>query len=96
MKYKKIISLQFDENTFKYILKNTFREVVTSAIKKQQSEDQNHQNELLSRKDVATMYGVSYVTLRAWEKDGIIPKPIRKGSRVYWRKSEIINDINKK
>lgn len=50
--------------------------------------------ELLTRKQVAELFKTSLVTLRQWEKDGIIPKPIRKGSRVFFRKSEIMADIS--
>ena len=44
---------------------------------------------LLTRKDVAKIFGVSLVTVSAWTKQGII-NPMRMGSRVYFYKSEII------
>ncbi len=50
---------------------------------------------LLSRQEVADIYHISLVTLREWEKDGIIPTPIRKGHLVFFRKADIIDDIQK-
>jgi len=44
---------------------------------------------LLTRKDVARIFGVSLVTVSSWSKQGII-KPIYMGSRVYFYKSEIL------
>ncbi|MEZ5199119.1 MAG: helix-turn-helix domain-containing protein [Bacteroidales bacterium] len=80
------------------IKKDEFKQWIKEAIdemlnRKDQAQPHPEAEELLSRKEVAKIYKTSLVTLRQWEKDGIIPKPIRKGSRVYFRKSEIMKDI---
>ena len=82
-------------------LKSLFKSLITETINEQltlilKNKKDDSQQELITRKEVADYFGVSFVTLRAWEKANIIPKPIRKGSRVYWRKSDIMNNINKK
>ena len=94
---KNIIITSFKSEDFQKLIKDSVSSTIIDALSDlRQKEDTKGTNELLSRKDVAGMYGVSYVTLRSWEKDKIIPKPIRKGSRVYWRKSDVMSDINKK
>jgi len=45
--------------------------------------------ELLSRRDAARYFGVTFPTLNTWEKKGYL-KPIRIGSRVYFKKSNLI------
>ena len=94
---KNIIITSFNSEDFQKLIKDSVSSTIIDALSNlREKENPKESCELLSRKDVAGMYGVSYVTLRAWEKDRIIPKPIRKGSRVYWRKSDVISDINKK
>lgn len=44
---------------------------------------------LLSRQDVAEIFGVSLVTLNKWTKCKILPKPIKQGGRLYYLKNEI-------
>ncbi len=78
-------------------LQRMIRDAVTDALKKQKEiESSKKDEELMTRTEVAKLYKTSLVTLRQWEVDGIIPKPIRKGTRVYFRKSDIYNDINSK
>ncbi|MEE4259902.1 MAG: helix-turn-helix domain-containing protein [Bacteroidales bacterium] len=82
-------------------LKELFRESVAETIQDQlkvliKKSDEDVDDKLLSRKEVAKIYGISYVTLREWEKHHIIPQPIRKGSRVYWRKGDIMEDISRR
>lgn len=82
-------------------LKTLFKESVSETIQEQLSlllknKETTDEQELLTRKQVVDIYGISFVTLRDWEKQGILPKPIRKGARVYWRKADIKNDLSKK
>jgi|GEM_PF-2661776 len=49
---------------------------------------------LLTRKETAAIFGITLPTLAVWEKNGSIPKAIRTGSRVYFRKSEILEHLN--
>lgn len=78
-------------------LKQMIRDAVDDAISlKMEAESTSEEEFLLTRKEVADFYKISLVTLRQWEKDSIIPNPIRKGSRVYFRQSEIYADIRAK
>ena len=97
MEINKSITLHFDETIFDDRISKVVNKAVSSALddyfEKQQKQDGF---ELLTRQQVAAIYSVSLVTLRDWEKSNIIVKPIRKGSRVYWLKSDIMNDIQRK
>ncbi|NUM51280.1 MAG: helix-turn-helix domain-containing protein [Flavobacteriales bacterium] len=46
-------------------------------------------NDLIPRKDVANLFGISLVTLAKWARNKILPKPIKKGGRVYYLRSQI-------
>ncbi len=97
MDKRSFIVLPYDEGQYKEIMQNVVSDAIIAAFEKMAQNEQKVKDEvLLSRKETADLYGISLVTLRAWEKDGIIPKPIRMGSRVYWPKSVIMNDIKNK
>ena len=49
---------------------------------------------LLSRKEAAKFLGVTYATLHDWTKRGLIDCG-RIGTRVYYKRSNLINAINK-
>ncbi|MFH6947308.1 helix-turn-helix transcriptional regulator [Flavobacterium sp. FlaQc-51] len=51
-------------------------------------------NDLLSRKEVSTMLGVSYTTLFHWNNDRTLPAQ-KIGNRVYYQKSKIMDRLNK-
>ena len=57
----------------------------TTPPKEKESED-----DFLTAKEVSKLIGVSLVTLHKWKKDGKL-KFHRFGSRIRFRKSEIIN-----
>ena len=93
--------MQVNQLILSAIDKDELREWITSAVaeefrKKEAPAEKGQDEELLTRKEVAKLFHTSFVTLRQWEKDGIIPKPIRKGSRVFFRKSDVFNDISKR
>ena len=77
-------------------LRSIIKETVQECISKLEPSNPEYEEELLTRKQVAQIYKTSLVTLRQWEKDGAIPKPFRKRSRVFLRKSEIMDDIKVK
>ena len=53
-------------------------------------------DELVPRLDVAREFQVSVVSLDKWVKYGQFPKPIKQGSRVYFRRSDLDIHISKK
>lgn len=50
-------------------------------------------NDLLSRKEVSSMLGVSYTTLFHWNNDSTLPAQ-KIGNRVYYQKSKIMDRLN--
>lgn len=44
---------------------------------------------LLTRKETAALFNITLPTLSTWEKSGSIPKAIRTGERVYFRKIDL-------
>ncbi len=94
---EKIILTNLNSDDLKKIIRETVEETISGAKMNLQTNEKSHEpEELLSRKQVSQIYNVSFVTLRDWEKNKIIPRPIRRGTRVYWRKSDIIENINNK
>ena len=93
---QKLFFTAYSDEDFEIKLDKYFAKYFNNGLLKLNPNTIREEEELLSRKDVAKIYGVSFVTLRDWEINGIIPKPIRKGSRVYWLKSEIMNDMKSK
>ena len=53
-------------------------------------------SDLMTRKDLVSYFRISLPTLYRWIKSGILPEPIHKGGRIYFRRSEIENFKNKK
>ena len=66
------------------------------SISIDQSLEKDIQKVLITRKEVAKFYKISLPTLWRWEKKGSIPKAIRIGGSVKWRKSDILNDLSKR
>lgn len=97
MMENKIILTSLNSDELKKLISESVAESLKESLNAiSHNSNPNTEEELLPRKEVAEIYNVSYVTLRDWEKRGIIPKPIRKASRVYWRRSDIIEDLKKK
>ena len=48
---------------------------------------------LLSKKEVANLYGVSTNTIDAWNKKQMLPEYIKKGTRIFFLKEQIINQL---
>ena len=65
----------------------------TQEVVKSQNQRQFLEKGLMSRAELAEFFDTSYVTIRSWVKSGQIPKPIRKGRRVYWLRSQIFDDL---
>lgn len=49
--------------------------------------------ELIPRKEVAKLFNISLVSLDKWRRKGLLPKPVKQGSRVYYKKDEILELI---
>lgn len=59
------------------------------------SEPQQKQPDLLTRKDVAKLLGVSLVTVNDWTNKGILTA-YKCGNRVYYKEPEVMQALTKK
>jgi excisionase family DNA binding protein len=65
--------------------------IVTKAVREALSQSASKPDDtLFTRKETAKYFNVTLPTLNAWEKSGRI-KGIRFGSRVYFRKNDLLN-----
>lgn len=57
----------------------------------------NHLNlkEVLDRKEVSELFGISLTTLHAWINDGIL-NPSKIGGRLYFKRDELLSLLTKK
>lgn len=96
MEHKQFFT-SLNSEDLKSLIHEAVTKIINDSLKKMNLKvDPKKEEELLTRKEVAIIYDVSYITLRDWEQKGVIPKPIRRGSRVYWLRSDIMNDLSKK
>ena len=80
-------------------LKSAFKSCIREELKIAQSiqkleMDKKEDNELLTIQQVSKHFKVSKVTIHAWIKKGIL-KPIKKSSRTYFLKTQVIDELNK-
>lgn len=59
------------------------------ALSKLTQEHEHGEETLVTRKDIARLFGVSLVTVNAWMKKGLLPFH-RINRRVYFKKSEVL------
>ena len=89
---KKTVVISFEIEEFKSIL----NDAITSSIKENKLNYNRVRKdpELFSRKEALVLFGITAPTLRDWVKKGTLPKPIRKGRRIYFIKEEIYQVLN--
>lgn len=77
-------------------LRHIIESVLEAKLSKSKKEEKsiNTSEELVPRLDVAREFKVSVVSLDKWVKYCQFPKPIKQGSRVYFRRSDIDNHLN--
>lgn len=80
-------------------LKNMMLEILSNrTIRNQEETKPDPVDDLIPRVEVAKLFGISLVTLAKWARLKILPKPIKKGGRVFYLRSQIndcINPLNK-
>ena len=79
-----------NENDFKRWIKEAVKEFLQEFTKKELNDEQNEED-LLNRKEIATFLRVSLPTLTDWIKRGL-PSHKQRG-RVYFDKTEVIQYI---
>lgn len=52
------------------------------------------QDKFLTRRELSEMLAISYGTIHAWQKKGIL-KPYKLGNRVYFKYSDVWSQMNK-
>lgn len=74
-------------------LREIVRDCVTEAISKSHPTSTSSDDELIKVYEAIKLLGISKVTLHKWRKAGIIPF-YRISSRIYFKKSELIETLN--
>jgi excisionase family DNA binding protein len=73
------------------LAKEELQSLIKEGLKSAMAEHPSPFNDdLLSRKEAAYYLKVSLPTLNSWERSGYL-QPVRFGSRVYYRKSDLLN-----
>lgn len=85
----RMIIIQITEEQLQNSMKAAAQQAIEAALK----QTMNLTDDLLSRRETAKYLGASLPTLNAWEKTGKL-KAVRFGSRVYFRKSDLLNSMN--
>ena len=84
----------------KELTTDEFRELIKGSLESYyQSRDDCSEipsKQLLSKKDLARMYGVTVNTICNWSSKGDLPKEVKKGSRVYYLRNEVLNQLKSK
>lgn len=81
-------SLEWDE------IKELIRVTVDEATRNIGLKDQDDSERLLKIEEVSEIFGVSINTVHDWKKKGKIPF-YRIGSRIFFKRSEIIRSLKK-
>ena len=59
------------------------------ALSRLNQEEEHGEETLVTRKDIARLFGVTLVTVNAWMKKGLLPYH-RINRRIYFKKSEVL------
>lgn len=76
-------------------LRELIKDVVSQCLEeKLPAAETVKEDQLLSISEVADFFSVTLVTIHAWSKSGLLKK-YRIGSKVYFKKSEMIESLKK-
>ena len=70
------------------LLEDRIESAVATALNSQHQQSSPNNDDLLTRKDVAKLFGISLTTLNEWCKVGIL-NPHKIGRRVFFKKNEV-------
>lgn len=71
---------------------NTLREFSANGEVDRLENNSATNREILSRKEVANLFGVSYVCIHDWVKRGLL-KPYKMGNRTYFNRVEVYEKL---
>jgi len=83
------ILITMDIQDFEQVIENAVHSSI-SKIQNIKDQDSATSLNLMKRKDVMDLFGVTSVTIRKWTKNGQLPKPIRKGRLLFYNKDEVL------
>lgn len=89
MEEKPLFQLTTDE--LRKLMREEFEAIQSSINYTSEEEDLS---ELLSRKQVAEYFGVSLVTINKWVRTGVLPEPIKRGKRVFFKLTDLKKNVN--
>lgn len=72
------------------LVRLTVKQTIEEQFQQLNHDGKKEDDDLLKMEDLCRLFKVSKVTIHEWRKKGLLPKPIRKNSRVYFLKSEIV------
>jgi len=75
-------------------LVNDSNQLFYDKLSKQLGETQNQEKEILTRKEVADLLGISYPCMYDWIDNGYL-KPYKMGNRTYFKYSEVMDALFK-
>ncbi len=73
-------------------LVNDSNQLFYDKLSKQLGETQNQEKEILTRKEVADLLGISYPCMYDWIENGYL-KPYKMGNRTYFKYSEVMETL---
>mgnify|MGYP006125710871 CR=1 FL=1 len=85
----KVITVSLDE--IESLIKEG-NEAIIEELSKQLGETQNQEKEILTRKEVKELLGISYPCLYDWINNGYL-KPYKMGNRAYFKYSEVMDAL---
>lgn len=89
-----ILLLQTTKNELIQELKNEILSGITQLLNESKQKDINSK-ELYTRKEVASRFNISYVTLWSWEKKGLLPSH-KIGRNVRYKKDDVLKALIRK
>lgn len=82
-----------NENDFRKWIRDAVNECLGNAVIKSAQPPAEYEEPLLSRKEIASVFDISLVTLHDWVKRGL-PRHKQRG-RVYFLRSEVLDYVKK-
>ena len=73
-------------------LVNDSNQLFYDKLSKQLGETQSQEKEILTRKEVADLLGISYPCMYDWIENGYL-KPYKMGNRTYFKYSEVMEAL---
>lgn len=84
--------IQVTPNELANLISESVKSQIQELVNATNKEQPKAENDLLSRKETADFFKVSFVSIHKWMKDDII-KPYKVGNRTYFKKSELMNVV---